>query len=79
MPAVQLGKQIQLGMDAESAAFLDFALVERGRDWLRSFRRSDPSPQILRFFNDVAQGGADEVVSYFICERACTHAYTLHA
>lgn len=52
---------LQLGMDQESADFLDFVLKTRGIDWLRSFRRLDPRFQILKFFNDVAQEGADKI------------------
>ena len=35
--------------------------LERKIDWLSSFRRSDPRFKILRFFNDVAQDGADNI------------------
>lgn len=39
--------------------FMEMVLTERAQEWLSSFRRSDPRFQIMKYFNDVAQEGAD--------------------
>jgi len=38
-----------------------FVKTQRIREWARQFRRSDPRYQILNFFNDVAQEGAENM------------------
>eukprot|EP00567_Pseudictyota_dubia_P012368 CAMPEP_0197444196 /NCGR_PEP_ID=MMETSP1175-20131217/9732_1 /TAXON_ID=1003142 /ORGANISM="Triceratium dubium, Strain CCMP147" /LENGTH=622 /DNA_ID=CAMNT_0042974939 /DNA_START=63 /DNA_END=1931 /DNA_ORIENTATION=- len=45
----------------QSKSFDALVKKERWVEWASSFRRSDPRYQILRFFNDVAQEGADNI------------------
>jgi len=41
--------------------FEEFAMKERVKDWASSFRRTDPRYQILKYFNDVATSGVDNI------------------
>lgn len=41
--------------------FEEFAMKERLKDWASSFRRTDPRYQILKYFNDVATSGVDNI------------------
>lgn len=41
--------------------FEDMVLIERVRDWASSFRRTDPRYQIMKFFNDCAQEGVEDI------------------
>jgi hypothetical protein len=55
-----------LGIDEdESKEIQRFVRGTRIREWARHFRRSDPRYQILNFFNDVAQEGADQMGEEF--------------
>eukprot|EP00560_Eucampia_antarctica_P003247 CAMPEP_0197839386 /NCGR_PEP_ID=MMETSP1437-20131217/42474_1 /TAXON_ID=49252 ORGANISM="Eucampia antarctica, Strain CCMP1452" /NCGR_SAMPLE_ID=MMETSP1437 /ASSEMBLY_ACC=CAM_ASM_001096 /LENGTH=253 /DNA_ID=CAMNT_0043448373 /DNA_START=27 /DNA_END=784 /DNA_ORIENTATION=- len=49
--------QLTLGIEEESAAYLDLVGKMRVQDWMSSFRRMDPRYQIMSFFDDVAQEG----------------------
>lgn len=51
--------QLTLGIEEESAQYLDLVQKFRVQDWLASFRRTDPRFQIMRFFDDVAQEGSE--------------------
>mmetsp|Transcript_5317 Transcript_5317/g.7525 ORF Transcript_5317/g.7525 Transcript_5317/m.7525 type:complete len:885 (-) Transcript_5317:114-2768(-) len=47
--------------EEELSQLNDLVKSQRQKDWLKQFRRSDPRYQILNFFNDVAQEGADNI------------------
>ena len=50
--------------------FEEFALKERLKDWASSFRRTDPRYQILKYFNDVATSGVDNIEEHGSVTRA---------
>lgn len=52
---------LQMGLDSESANFLDMVLKAKGRDWLKSLSRRDPRACIKAFFDDIALDGADSI------------------
>jgi 3',5'-cyclic-nucleotide phosphodiesterase len=52
---------LTMGLDAESANFLDFMTQAKCEDWLRSLSRRDPRACIKMFFDDVARDGADRI------------------
>ena len=52
---------LTMGLDEESANFLDFMAVERCTDWFKSLSRRDPRACIKAFFDDVARDGADNI------------------
>ncbi|EJK77506.1 hypothetical protein THAOC_00659 [Thalassiosira oceanica] len=52
---------LTMGLDEESANFLDFMAVEKCNDWLKSLSRRDPRACIKAFFDDVARDGADNI------------------
>eukprot|EP00567_Pseudictyota_dubia_P000041 CAMPEP_0197465930 /NCGR_PEP_ID=MMETSP1175-20131217/64791_1 /TAXON_ID=1003142 /ORGANISM="Triceratium dubium, Strain CCMP147" /LENGTH=660 /DNA_ID=CAMNT_0043001957 /DNA_START=1 /DNA_END=1983 /DNA_ORIENTATION=- len=41
--------------------FEDMVQIERLRDWAASFRRLDPRFTILKYFNDIALGGVEDI------------------
>lgn len=50
--------------------FEEFAMKERLKDWASSFRRTDPRYQILKYFNDVATSGVDNIEEHGSVTRA---------
>ena len=52
---------ITMGLDDESANFLDFLSEAKCRDWLKSLSRCDPRYNIKAFFDDLAKDGADNI------------------
>mmetsp|Transcript_34646 Transcript_34646/g.84008 ORF Transcript_34646/g.84008 Transcript_34646/m.84008 type:complete len:920 (+) Transcript_34646:423-3182(+) len=50
-----------LGNLDEGIQLMDFVKQERMAEWCKTFRRSDPRYQILNFFDDIAQEGADNM------------------
>ena len=52
---------LTMGLNEESANFLDFMAVEKCNDWLKSLSRRDPRACIKAFFDDVARDGADNI------------------
>ena len=52
---------LTMGLDPESASFLDFMTQAKCEDWLKSLGRWDPRACIKTFFDDVARDGADRI------------------
>lgn len=52
---------LTMGLDPESANFLDFMIQTKCEDWLKSLGRWDPRACIKSFFDDVARDGADRI------------------
>ncbi|KAL3821634.1 hypothetical protein ACHAXA_006054 [Cyclostephanos tholiformis] len=52
---------LTMGLDDESASFLDFMTQAKCEEWLRSLCRRDPRACIKTFFDDVARDGADHI------------------
>lgn len=52
---------LTMGLDLESANFLDFVTQAKGEEWLRSLCGRDPRFCIKAFFDDVARDGADHI------------------
>lgn len=52
---------ITMGLDEESANFLDFVSEAKCREWLKSLSRCDPRYNIKAFFDDLAKDGADNI------------------
>ena len=54
-------KQLTMGLDIESAAFLDWMTQAKCEEWLKSLKRRDPRYCIKEFFDDIARDGADNI------------------
>ena len=54
-------KSLTMGLDADSANFLDWQAQAKCQEWLRLFSRRDPRACIKTFFDDVARHGADSI------------------
>mmetsp|Transcript_11094 Transcript_11094/g.24444 ORF Transcript_11094/g.24444 Transcript_11094/m.24444 type:complete len:1454 (-) Transcript_11094:1412-5773(-) len=54
-------KALTMGLDLESAKFLDWMTQAKCEEWLRSLCRRDPRACIKAFFDDVARDGADSI------------------
>ena len=52
---------LTMGLDIESANFLDFITQAKCEDWLKSLCGRDPRFCIKAFFDDVARDGADHI------------------
>jgi len=52
---------VKVGSLSEGNQLFDFVRQERMSEWCKTFRRSDPRHQILSFFDDMAQEGADNL------------------
>lgn len=52
---------LTMGLDDESADFLDFMTQAKCEEWLKSLCRRDPRACIKAFFDDVARDGADNI------------------
>jgi hypothetical protein len=47
-------RNLTMGLDDESAMFLDWLTAAKGKDWLRSLSRRDPRACIKKYFEDHA-------------------------
>ena len=54
-------KQLTMGLDLNSANFLDWMTQAKCEEWLKSLRMRDPRFCIKQFFDDVARDGADSI------------------
>jgi len=54
-------KSLTMGLDMESANFLDWMTQAKCQEWLKSLSRRDPRACIRTFFDDVARDGADSI------------------
>jgi 3',5'-cyclic-nucleotide phosphodiesterase len=52
---------LTMGLDDESADFLDFMTQAKCEEWLKSLCRRDPRSCIKTFFDDVARDGVDNI------------------
>lgn len=53
--------QLTMGLNMESANYLDWMAQEKCQEWLKSLRMRDPRYCIKAFFDDVARDGADSI------------------
>ena len=54
-------KALTMGLDLDSANFLDFMVEAKCQEWLKSLSKRDPRACIKAFFDDVARDGADTI------------------
>mmetsp|Transcript_38573 Transcript_38573/g.81128 ORF Transcript_38573/g.81128 Transcript_38573/m.81128 type:complete len:1434 (-) Transcript_38573:177-4478(-) len=54
-------KSLTMGLDLESANFLDWVARAKCQEWLKSLSGRDPRACIKMFFDDVARDGADNI------------------
>ncbi|KAL7539749.1 hypothetical protein ACHAXR_009571 [Thalassiosira sp. AJA248-18] len=54
-------KSLTMGLDLDSANFLDWMNQAKCQEWLKSLSRRDPRACIKMFFDDVARDGADSI------------------
>ncbi|KAL7534355.1 hypothetical protein ACHAWF_004810, partial [Thalassiosira exigua] len=54
-------KTLTMGLDLESANFLDWMTQAKCQEWLKSLKFRDPRANIKEFFDDVARDGADRI------------------
>jgi len=54
-------KSLTMGLDMESANFLDWMTQAKCQEWLKSLSRRDPRANIKSFFDDLARDGADNI------------------
>lgn len=60
-----IGSILDAGMLDAGDQLFDFVRQERMTEWCKTFRRSDPRFQILNFFDDIAQEGANDMEKGF--------------
>lgn len=54
-------KSLTMGLDEESANYLDWMTQAKCQEWLKSFRSRDPRHCIKIFFDDISRDGADRI------------------